>query len=314
MIVPPPAADESSASSSSEFQIRNVVERVIKDYWDAVQNNLNSSRPYTGIDRFDAMTCGLASGVHIIAGRPSMGKTSLMLNIIETICVERKIPSLIFSGDYSTIHLTHRLIFSRAFLPTRITYANASYPNENEKASLRKSASEIAASPLFIEDSLDMTVESIRSIATRYKQHENIGFIAIESLDILRTNFTRIELSREREVVEIVAKLRGLARELDIPILLIAGLGNGPENRVDPLGEPRISDLPYHNLIEGIASTVSLLFRPSYYAASEDDRQRLKGRAELILCKNADGITSDIILEFDESCSRFTDISHQWFC
>lgn len=309
---PPPSSDFTSHPRSSTFEIRKVVDRVIGDYWDAVQRNLKSSRPLTGIERLDDVTCGLAPGLHILAGRPSMGKTSLMLSMIQNMCVEDKLPCLIFSGDHSALHLTHRLIFSRAWLPTRITYAAASCPDESEKDALRKSASEIAAAPLFIEDSFDLTVESIQSIAARYKNDENIGFIAVENLEMLRTNFTRIELSREREVVEIVARLRGLARELDIPILLIAGLNNRPEHRKNPMGMPSIRDMPYHNLIEGLATTVSLLFRPSYYAETYEDQERTAGTAELILCKNAYGITTDIDLAFDETCSRFENVSPSW--
>lgn len=312
MEIPCPSVGESPDKSLSKFQIRKVVDRVIKDYWDAVQRNLNSSSPLTGIAPFDELTCGLASGVHILAGRPCMGKTTLMLNIVENMCVNDKLPCLIFSGDLSSLHLTHRLIFSRARLPTRITYAHACHSAESDKAAMRQSATEIAGAPLFIDDAFDLTVESIQSIAARYKRDENIGFIAIDNLQMLRTNFTRIELSREREVVEIVARLRGLARELDIPILLIAGLNNRPEHRKDPMGLPSIRDMPYHNLIEGLATTVSLLFRPSYYAKTYEDKERMTGKAELILCKNAYGITRDIDLAFDESCGRFEDMSSDW--
>jgi replicative DNA helicase len=309
---PPPSSDGESDPQSSVFQIRKVVDRVMADYWNAVMRNLTSPRPLTGIERLDELTCGLGPGVHIVAGRPSMAKTSLMLSMIQKMCVDDKLPCLIFSGDHSALHLTHRLVFSRAWLPTRIIYAVASCPDESEKRALREAASEIAAAPLFIDDSFDLSVESIQGIATRCKHDNNIGFIAIENLEMLRTNFTRIELSREREVVEIVARLRGLARELDIPILLIAGLNKGSGFRNSPMGFPSISDLPYHNLIQGLAMTVALLYRPSYYAENHEDQERLKGSIKMILCKNSYGITHDIDLTFDESCSRFEDMSPDW--
>ena len=304
---PPPAADPSPVPAASKFQIRAAVDLVMQDFWKAVMRIYNSPRPYTGITSFDALTCGLAPGVHILAGRPHMGKTSLMLNMVENMCVNDKLPCLIFSGDHTSHQLTHRLIFSRAWLPTRITYAVANYPDESEKDSLRKAASDIASAPIHIDDSFDLTVESIHRIAAHYKQTENIGFIAIENLEMLRTHFMRIELSREREAVEIVAKLRGLARELEIPILLIAGLNDGPERRNKRFGFPKISDLPYSDLIIGLASTVSLLVRPAYYATCEDDRERLKDVAELTLCKNDHGFTDVLQLDFDSTCSRFTD-------
>jgi replicative DNA helicase len=310
---PTPSSGEPPEKSVFAFQVRKVVDQILDQYQKAVDGEMHSTGPYTGFERLDDMLNGLAPGLHLLASRPSMGKTSFMLNIVDHMCVEEKLPCLIFSADSTAYQLTRSMIFSRANQPARMTYAYSRPPEEADQLRLRNAASEIANAPLFIDDSFDLTVESLQHIATRYKQDENIGFIAIDHLHLLRSVITRTELSREREIVEIVARIRSLARELNVPILLIAGMGRQPEyRRRTPAGMPLAKDVRYFDLIEGFATSISLLYRASYYAETLDEKEALEGKADLNLCKNPNGNTGHIELRFDSTSRRFEESEPEW--
>lgn len=310
---PAPSSDEPHVKSIIPFRIRDVVDQVWGNFLKAVDGELHSSSAFTGFDGLDDMIGGLAPGLHLLASRPSMGKTTFMLNIVEHMSVEQNLPCLIFSGDSTSYELTRCMVFSRARQPARMTYGHSHHPENAVRCLIRKAASEISNAPLFIDDSFDLTIESLQRIAARYKKDENIGFIAIDHLHLLRSVFTRVELSREREIVEIVARIRGLARELNIPILLITDLSRRPEyRRHRPSGMPRLSDMRHFNLIEGFATTISLLYRPEYYAETEEEREAHENQAQLIVCKNPKGNTGSIDFRFDAVIRRFEESEPEW--
>lgn len=310
---PAPSSDEAHVKSIIPFQIRDVVDQVWGDFLKAVEGELHSSGVPTGFDDLDQMIGGLAPGLHLLASRPSMGKTTFMLNIVEHMSVEQNLPCLIFSADSTSYELTRCMVFSRARQPARMTYGHSHHPENAVRTLIRKAATEISSAPLFIDDSFDLTIESLQRIAARYKKDENISFIAIDHLHLLRSVFTSVELSREREIVEIVARIRGLARELNIPILLITDLNRRPEyRRRIPSGMPRLSDMRHFNLIEGFASTITLLYRPKYYAETEEEREAFEEQAHLIVCKNPRGDTGTIYFRFDENLRRFEEIEQEW--
>jgi replicative DNA helicase len=310
---PASSSDEQHVKSVFPFGIRDVVDQVWGDYLKAVDGELQSSGALTGFDDLDRMIGGLAPGLHLLASRPSMGKTTFMLNIVEHMSVENKLPCLIFSSDSTSYELTRCMVFSRARQCARMTYAYLRHPEKTDQLQIRKAASEIADAPLFIVDAFDQTIESLQRIASSYKKDENIGFIAIDHLHLLRSVFTRAELSREREIVEIVARIRGLARELNIPILLITDLNRRPEySRRRPSGMPRLTDMRHFNLIEGFATTISILYRPEYYAETEEEREAYENKAQLLVCKNPRGDTGEIHFRFDAGIRRFEESEPEW--
>jgi replicative DNA helicase len=235
-----------------------------------------------------------------------MGKTTLMLNIVEHLSVGKKVACLIFSGALDSYQIVRRMTFSRARLsPVALPHATT-IPGASEQQQLKKAAAEIAESPLYIEDSFALSIESLRSIAMRYKRDADIGFIAIDHLHLLRLKSMPIELSREREAVEIAFELKSLAREVGIPVLLLADLSRKPEYRKGKqLGVPRMTDLRYSNMLEEFADTVALLYRGQFYAESDEERVALLGKAELILCKNPGGNTGVAKLHFNSELLRF---------
>jgi replicative DNA helicase len=288
------------------FDIREVVDQVLGQYQKTISGLNDAPSLSTGISQLDRMLGGLRPGLHMLASRPAMGKTSLMLQIVEHLSVEQKVPCLIFSGALTSYQIVRRMAFSRAGQSAIVMPDAATVPDESEQLQLKKAASEIAESPLYIEDSFAFSIESLRSIAMRYKRDADLGFIAIDHLHLLRSTSMTNEPSRGREVVEIVAQLKTLAREIDIPILLLSDLSRKPENRWG--GVPRMTDLVNYDIVERFADTIALLYRAQFYAESEEERDALLDKAELILCKNSDGKTGNVELHFDAHLLRFEEI------
>jgi replicative DNA helicase len=291
------------------FNIRDVVDQVLDQYQKAISGENHDIGLSTGIHQLDRMLTGLRPGLHMLCSRPSMGKTTLMLNIAEHLSVDLKVPCLIFSGDLPAYHLVRSMTFSRARQSAWLPRNAGTAPDESEQRQLKKSAAEISESPLYIEDSFDLSIESLRSIATRYQRDAEIRFIAIDQLHLLRSTSMMDESSRGREVVEIVAQLKTLARESNIPILLLSDLSRKPENRRGKqLGVPRMTDLQYYDMVEGFADTIALLYRAAFYAESEEDHEAFLGKAELILCKNPYGNTGVVEFIFNPELLRFKEI------
>jgi replicative DNA helicase len=287
------------------FNIRNVVDRVLDQYQKAITREDHNLGLSTGFRQLDRMLGGLSPGLHMLASRPNMGKTTLMLNIVEHVSIELKVPCLIFSCDLPAYQIVRRMVFARARQSAFAPPNTDMVPDKSKQIDLKRAASEVAESPLYIEDSFDFSIESLRSIATRYRRDAGVGFIAIDHLHLLMLKPMMIGLSREREVVEIIGQLKSLVREFDIPLLLLTDLSRKPENRRG--GVPRITDLHYGGMIE-LADTIALLCRPEYYADTDEERDALHGKAELVLCKSPAGSGGDVELHFNPMLLRFEEI------
>ena len=300
-----PPAESLNGKLTPVFNIRGAVEQVLDQYQKAITGEDHNLGLSTGFRQLDRMLGGLSPGLHMLASRPNMGKTTLMLNIAEHMSVELKVPCLVFSCDLPAYQIVRRMVFARARQSAFAPPNTDMVPDKSKQIDLKGAASEIAESPLYIEDSFDFSIESLRSIATRYRRDAGIGFIAIDHLHLLMLKPMMIGLSREREVVEITAQLKSLAREIHIPILLLTDLSRKPEHRRG--GVPRITDFHYGGMVE-LADTIALLSRPEYYADTDEEHDALHGKAELILCKNPAGSSGDVELHFNPMLLRFEEI------
>lgn len=260
----------------------------------------------TGYDMLDRMSGGLKSGeMFVVAARPSMGKTSLMMNIVEHICVDLGKPGMVFSCEMSALQIVQRLVFSRAkFVASQISRGYT--PTKSDLQRIQRAALEISNSKLIIDDTAGISINELRAKARRKKRDNQIEFIAIDYLQLMKSRTKQAEGSREREIAEISAGIKGLAKELDLPILILAQLNRGPEGRTgDSRGVPRMSDLRESGAIEQDADMVGLLYRTAYYADTEDEKQAEAGKAELVLAKNRNGETGHIPLTFVAEMMRF---------
>src|SRR5881275_463794 len=258
----------------------------------------------TGFRDLDKLTSGLhSSEMIVIAARPSMGKTALAMNIAEHAAIEVKLPVAIFSLEMSAQQLVQRMLCSRArvnLAKTRDGFlAEADFPK------LTHAASKLAEAKIFIDDSAGLTILELRAKARRLKAQQDVQLIIVDYLQLLRSTSRRAQDNRQLEISEISAGLKGLAKELKIPVIVVAQLNRNPEQRIG--GKPRLSDLRESGSIEQDADLVGLLVRPEIYEEDEEARAEKSGEAELIIAKQRNGPVGEILLTFLKEFTRFED-------
>ena len=258
----------------------------------------------TGFIELDRMTSGLhAAEMIVIAGRPSMGKTALALNITEHVAINEKLPVAVFSLEMSSQQLVQRLLCSRARV--NLQKVRDGFLAERDFPSLTAAASKLAEAKIFIDDSAGLSILELRAKARRLKAQQDVQLVVVDYLQLLRSMTRRAQDNRQLEISEISAGIKGLAKELKIPIIVIAQLNRQPEARSG--GKPRLSDLRESGSIEQDADLVGLLVRPEIYEEDEEARQEKAGEAELIIAKQRNGPVGDVSLTFLKEFTRFED-------
>ena len=261
----------------------------------------------TGFRDLDKLTSGLhSSEMIVIAARPSMGKTALAMNIAEHAAIQLKLPVAIFSLEMSAQQLVQRMLCSRArvnLAKTRDGFlAEADFPK------LTNAASKLAEAKIFIDDSAGLSILELRAKARRLKAQQEVQLIVVDYLQLLRSTSRRAQDNRQLEISEISAGLKGLAKELKIPIIVVAQLNRNPEIRTGSgKGVPRLADLRESGSIEQDADLVGLLVREEYYADSDEERTEMEGKAELIIAKQRNGPIGQVKLTFLKDFTRFED-------
>ncbi len=261
----------------------------------------------TGFIELDRMTSGLHEAeMIVIAARPSMGKTAFCMNIVEHIAVHEKRPVAVFSLEMSSQQLVQRMLCSSAHV--NIKRARDGFLAESDFDKLTNAAAKLAEAEIYIDDTAGLTILELRAKARRLSAQHKIELIVIDYLQLLRSNSRRGQENRQIEISEISAGIKGLAKELKIPIIVAAQLNRNPENRTgDSKGRPRLSDLRESGSIEQDADLVGLLVRQEYYADSEEEKEETEGKAELIIAKQRNGPTGDVPLTFRKEFTRFED-------
>lgn len=258
----------------------------------------------TGFAELDRMTNGLhESEMIVIAARPSMGKTALAMNIAEHVAINEKLPVAVFSLEMSSQQLVQRLLCSRARV--NLQKVRDGFLAERDFPSLTAAASKLAEAQIFIDDSASLSILELRAKARRLKAQKDIKLIVVDYLQLLRSTSRRGQDNRQLEISEISSGLKGLAKELKVPVLVLAQLNRQPEARTG--GKPRLSDLRESGSIEQDADLVGLLVRPEIYEEDEDARAEKAGEAELIIAKQRNGPVGEIALTFLKEFTRFED-------
>ena len=258
----------------------------------------------TGFVEFDRMTSGLhPAEMIVIAARPSMGKTALAMNIAEHAAIQEKLPVGVFSLEMSSQQLVQRLLCSRARV--NLQKVRDGFLGERDFPSLTAAASKLAEAKIFIDDSASPTILELRAKGRRLKAQQDVQLIIVDYLQLLRSTSRRAQDNRQLEISEISAGLKGLAKELKIPVIVVAQLNRQPEARSG--GKPRLSDLRESGSIEQDADLVGLLVRPEIYEEDEEARAEKAGEAELIIAKQRNGPVGEISLTFLKEFTRFED-------
>ncbi|MBN1788045.1 MAG: replicative DNA helicase [Sedimentisphaerales bacterium] len=254
----------------------------------------------TGFAELDDLTCGLQNGeMIVIAGRPSMGKTSFAMNIAEHIGADNNIPVAIFSLEMSKQQLAERMLCSRGLIDSQLV--RKGLLNDNQYQELVHTASELSEKPIFVDDTPGITPLELRGKARRLRAQHGIGCIIIDYLQLMSLG-GKIE-SRQQEVSQMSRYLKALARELEVPVMVLSQLNRSPEGREGH--RPRMSDLRESGSIEQDADVVMLLHREDYYHRGETDYEETNS-AEVIIAKQRNGPTDTIELNFNGTNTRFT--------
>jgi replicative DNA helicase len=258
----------------------------------------------TGFSVFDQMTDGLHPGeMIIVAARPSMGKTALAMNVVEHVALNLEEPKAVgvFSLEMSTQQLVQRMLCSRARVNMKKIRSGMLARAEHGK--LNDAAAALSESRIFIDDTPGLTILELRAKGRRLRDRHRVELIAIDYLQLCRSTSRRGQDNRQIEISEISAGIKALAKELEIPIIVLAQLNRQPEQRGG--GKPRMSDLRESGSLEQDADVVALLVRPEVYEDDEDTKSDLAGKAELIIAKQRNGPIGEIPLTFIKEYTRF---------
>ena len=283
----------------------------------------------TGFKDLDKVMQGLRdSEMIVLAARPSMGKTSLAMNICTSVALdvdcngkprpaadrskkpgENRVPVAIFSCEMSTDALITRLLCTLSGVPfTNIvdkSYVKASeLPKMHQK--ITRAASVLMDAPIFIDDTGGLDIADVRSRARRLKKRYGIRLIMIDYLQLLNSREGSDE-GRQQETTKISAGIKAMAKELNVPVIVLSQLSRAPEQR-DKAAKPRLSDLRDSGSIEQDADMVLLLRRPCKYPGSPDSDQ--PNLAIVDVAKNRNGATGEVNLNFDGNVTRFSDYAY----
>jgi replicative DNA helicase len=249
----------------------------------------------------DAMTGGLQrSDLIIIAGRPSMGKTAVSLNIAHQIAANYRLPVAVFSLEMSKEQLVQRLLASEAGIESH--RLRAGRISQNEWEPLSHAIGMLSELPIFIDDTANLTVTEMRSKSRRLlaERGGEIGLIVLDYLQLMEGSGSD---NRVQELSRITRSLKGLARELNVPVIALSQLSRGVEARTNK--RPMLSDLRESGSIEQDADIVLMVYRDEYYFPDSPDR----GVTELIITKHRNGPTGVIKLLFDPQYTRFRNMA-----
>jgi replicative DNA helicase len=254
----------------------------------------------TGFAELDDLTNGLHPGqMVIVAARPALGKSTLALDFARAAAIKNDMPTIFFSLEMGRSEIAMRLLSAEASIP--LQSMRKGMVNSQDWATLAATRGRINDSPLYIDDSPNLTLVEIRAKCRRLKQRVGLKMVIIDYLQLM-TSGKRVE-SRQQEVSEFSRALKLLAKELQVPVVALSQLNRGPEQRSDKL--PALSDLRESGSIEQDADVVILLHRESAY---EKENPRA-GEADLIVAKHRNGPTKTVTVAFHGHFSRFADLA-----
>jgi replicative DNA helicase len=297
--------------SKGENQVTSIRD-ILNDSLARIDARMQHQHAYGGIETgyidFDDLTGGLHdSELVILAARPSMGKTALALNIVEHIAIDDRGPAkpvLFVSLEMSAMELADRLLCSRARVNGH-RLRNGQISGE-ESRKLVQTAADVSRAPLFIDDSPSRNMTEIAANARRLKRRENLALVVVDYLQLIDPDNSRDP--RQEQVARIARRLKGLARELSIPVLCLAQLNRQVEATRD--SRPQLSHLRESGAIEQDADVVMFIHREEYYQTNEEDRERVKGQADLLVKKQRNGPTGDMKLTWLHEFTRFENAQH----
>ena len=276
---------------------------ILKDTFSRIESLHDRQSRLTGLSTgfydLDDSTCGLQSSeLIIIAARPSMGKTSLALNMVEHIGIVEKKPVIVFSQEMSAQQVAQNMLCSHARIDAH--KLRRGFLEDKQWSALSYGMGSLSEAPIFIDDTPGLTVLEVRAKARRLKAQYNIQMVVVDYLQLMEA--PRGIENRQQEISIISRGLKSLARELSIPVIAVSQLNRSVEAREGH--RPRMSDLRESGSIEQDADVIVLLHRDKYYDPEKDD-----DTAELIIAKQRNGPTGVVKLTFLSHFMRFESLA-----
>ena len=290
----------------SENQVRPAfypIKEIVKESFKVIERLYEKKELITGVPSgfkdLDRKTAGFQNAeLIIVAGRPSMGKTALCLNIVQHAAIATKIPTAIFSLEMSKEQLAIRMLCSEARVDS--ARLRSGFLSESDWPKLTMAAGALSDAPIFIDDSAAISVLELRAKARRLKADRGLGLVIVDYLQLMRGRSGAER--REQEISEISRSLKALAKELNIPVIAISQLSRKAEDR--PGRRPQLSDLRESGAIEQDADVIIFIYRDEVYNPDSDQR----GTAEVIIGKQRNGPTGKADLSFISEFTTFKDL------
>ncbi|MDD4729134.1 MAG: DnaB-like helicase C-terminal domain-containing protein, partial [Dysgonamonadaceae bacterium] len=249
------------------------------------------------------------SDLVIIAARPAMGKTALVLSMAKNMAVNYKYPIGVFSLEMSNVQLVNRLIVNVCQIEgEKIKSGRLS---KEEWLRLDAKIKELYDAPIYVDDTPSLSIFELRTKARRLVREHDVKILVIDYLQLMNASGMNYG-SREQEVSMISRSLKGLAKELNIPIIALSQLNRGVETRQGEGKRPQLADLRESGAIEQDADIVCFIHRPEYYKITEDDHGSTIGIAEIIISKHRNGPTGLVRMRFESEYALFKDEEPQY--
>ncbi|MEA3471120.1 MAG: replicative DNA helicase [Thermodesulfobacteriota bacterium] len=280
------------------------IKEIIKDSFKTIESLYERKALITGVStgfkKVDEITSGFQnSELIIIAGRPSMGKTALAINIAQYASIENEMPVAVFSLEMSKEQLAFRLLASEAKVDSQ--KLRRGFVGEVDWPKLTTAAGRLSEAPIYIDDTPAISVLEMKAKARRLKAERGLGLVILDYLQLMRGRGP----SREQEISEISRSLKALAKELEVPVVALSQLNRQVEARSDR--RPQLADLRESGAIEQDADVIMFIYRDEVYNKSEDNPE--KGLAEVIIGKQRNGPTGLVKLSFLKEYTRFENLA-----
>lgn len=295
-------AEQTASDGGPEF-IKKILVKAVEKIDTLFHNGGNITGLSTGLKDLDEMTSGLQnSDLIIVAGRPSMGKTTFVMNIAEHAVIQSKKPVLVFSMEMPSDSLAMRMLSSLGAID-QLSIRTGKL-NDSDWSRLTSAVHMLSEAPLYIDDSPALSPSELRMRARRLaKEHGQLGLIVIDYLQLMKVPGFKAE-NRTAEISEISRSLKSLAKELNVPVVALSQLNRSLEQRTDK--RPVMSDLRESGAIEQDADLICFIYRDEVYNEDTPD----KGVAEIIIAKQRNGPIGKARVQFEGRFTRFRDLAN----
>lgn len=287
------------------------LESIMHDTFSEIERVHNSHGSVTGLDtgygELNDITSGFQPGdLIIMAARPSVGKTALSLCIARHAAVEHDVAVAVFSLEMSCSQVAQRLLCIESGVD--LHKLRTGKLRDEDWKQLTRNVGRMAQAPVFVDDSPSLTVLELRAKARQLHRREDLGMIVVDYMQLMRGSGGR--QNREQEVAEISRGLKGLARDLGVPVLAVSQLSRATEARVDR--RPQLSDLRESGSIEQDADLVMFIYRPGMYDIKTPKGEDLSYLAEVIVAKQRNGPTGNVRLMWQAKSARFENLAEEY--